>query len=116
VIAADISDAAAAFGEHALSIGEPQLATWAARQGQLANRYDQSLWRILLRAAGDRLILQRVWQELNALLAIDGDPAANFDPVTVDLYNDLNTPRHEAAEVVLLQDEDDAVMPTRQAV
>jgi hypothetical protein len=116
VIAADISDAAVALGEHALSIGETQLATWAARQGHLANRYDQSLWRILLRAASDKPTLQRIWQELNALLAIDGDPSVDVDPATVDLYNVLNTPRQEAAEVVVLQDDDDAVIPTRQAV
>ncbi|MGD0256119.1 MAG: LysM peptidoglycan-binding domain-containing protein [Acidimicrobiales bacterium] len=116
VIAADISDAAVALGEHALSIGEPQLATWAARQGQLANRYDQGLWRILLRAADDKTTLQRLWQELNALLAIDGDPTADLDPTTVDLYSALNGPRSPAAEVVVLQDVDDAVIPTRQAV
>jgi hypothetical protein len=115
-IVADISDAAAALGEHALFIGEPQLATWAARQGQLANRYDQSLWRVLLRSAGDKLTRQRVWQELNALLAIDGDTDADLAPATVDLYNTLNTPRQAAAEVVLLQDDDDAIIPTRQAV
>jgi LysM repeat protein len=116
VIIADIGDAAAILGEHALSIGEPQLASWAARQGHLTNRYDQSLWRILLRAAGDKPTLQRIWQELNALLAIDGDPAVDLAPVTVDLYNALNTPRQAAAEVVVLQDDDDAVIPTRQAV
>jgi hypothetical protein len=116
VIVADISDAAAALGEHALSIGEPQLATWAARQGQLANRYDQGLWRVLLQAAGDNPGLQRVWQELNALLAIDGDPAVDLDPATVDLYNVLSTPRSPAAEVVVLQDDDHAIIPTRQAV
>jgi hypothetical protein len=116
VIVADISDAAAALGEHALSIGEPQLATWAARQGQLADRYDQSLWRVLLRAAGDNPGLQRVWQELNALLAIDGDPAVDLDPATVDLYNVLNTARSPAADIVVLEDDDDVVIPTRQAV
>ena len=52
-IVAEIVDAAVALAEHALSDGEAQLATWAARQGQLADRYDQGLWRILLRAAGD---------------------------------------------------------------
>jgi hypothetical protein len=116
VMVADISDAAVALGEHALSIGEPRLATWAARQGHLANRYDQSLWRILLRAAGDKPTLQRVWQELNALLAVDGDPDADLDSATIDLYSALNTPRSAAAEVVVLQDDDDAVIPTRQAV
>jgi hypothetical protein len=116
VISAEISDAAAALGEHALSMGEPQLASWAARQGHLANRYDQSLWRVLLRAAGDDPTRQRVWQELCALLAIDGDPVADLNPATVNLYNLLNTSRQEAAEVVVLQDGDDAVIPTRQAV
>jgi len=116
VIVDDITDAACALGEHALSIGEPQLATWAARQGQLANRYDQGLWRILLRAACDNPSLQRIWHELHALLAVDGDPSADLDPVTVDLYNVLNTSRSPAAEVVVLQDDDDAVIPTRQVV
>ena len=116
VIVDDIADAACALGEHALSIGEPQLATWSARQGQLANRYDQRLWRILLRAACDNPALQRVWQELHALLAVDGDPGADLDPSTVDLYNVLNTPRSTAADVVVLQDDDDAVIPTRQVV
>ena len=115
-IVADIVDAAVALGEHALSIGEPQLATWAARQGQLANRYDQGLWRILLRAAGDNPARERIWQELRDLLAVDGDPAADLDPATVDLYNVLSTPRPASADVVVLQDDDDVVIPTRQAV
>ena len=79
-------------------------------------RYDQSLWRVLLRAAGDNPGLQRVWQELNALLAIDGDPAVDLDPATVDLYNVLNTARSPAADIVVLEDDDDVVIPTRQAV
>ena len=52
VLADSIADAALALGEIALAQAESQLATWAARQGQLANRYDQGLWRVLLRAAG----------------------------------------------------------------
>ncbi len=116
VITAEISDTAAALGEHALSTGDAQLATWAARQGQLANRYDQGLWRILLRAASDHPARLRVWQELNDLLAIDDDPSADVDPATVDLYNVLNTPRQEAVEVIVLEDDDDAIIPTRQAV
>jgi len=116
VIVDDITDAAAGLGEHTLGFGEPQLATWAARQGQLANRYDQGLWRILLRAASDNNSLQRTRQELCDLLAIDGDPTADLDPGTADLYNALNTAKPPAAEVIVLQDDDDAVIPTRQAV
>jgi hypothetical protein len=116
VIIDDIVDAAAVFGEHALSIGDQQLATWAVRQGQLANRYDQGLWRILLRAAGDNPGRQRVWQELHALLAVDGNPVDDLDPATVDLYHVLNVSRPTASEVVVLQGEDDAVIPTRRAV
>ena len=63
-IVAEIVDAAVSLAEHALSDGEAQLATWAARQGQLADRYDQGLWRILLRAAGDNPTRERIWQEL----------------------------------------------------
>jgi hypothetical protein len=116
VIVDDITDAAAGLGEHTLGFGEPQLATWAARQGQLANRYDQGLWRILLRAASDNNSLQRTRQELCDLLAIDGDPTADLDPGTADLYNALNTAKPLGGEVIVLQDDDDAVIPTRQAV
>ena len=104
-----------ALGEHALTVGDPQLATWAVRQGQLANRYDQGLWRILLRAAGDDATRERIWQELYDRLAVDGDPAADLDPATIDLYNALSVPR-PLSEVVVLQDDDDVVIPTRQAV
>jgi hypothetical protein len=116
VIVDDITDAAAGLGEHTLGFGEPQLATWAARQGQLANRYDQGLWRILLRAASKNNSLQRTWQELCDMLAIDGDVTADLDPGTADLYNALNTAKPPAAEVIVLQDDDNAVIPTRQAV
>ena len=116
VLADSIADAAMALGEIALADGESQLATWAARQGQLANRYDQGLWRVLLRAAEDHATLQQIWQELHALLAVDGDPAADLEPATVALYDSLNTPKRPAPEVVVLQDDDDAVIPTRRAV
>ena len=114
-IVAEIVDAAVALAELALSDGDAALATWAARQGQLADRYDQGLWRILLRAAGDSLSRERIWQELSDLLAVDGDAAADIDPATVDLYHSLSTPR-PLPEVVVLQEDDDVVLPTRQAV
>ena len=115
-IVAEIVDVAASLAELALSDGEAQLATWAARQGQLADRYDQGLWRILLRTAGDNPSRERIWQELSDLLAVDGDAAADLDPATVDLYRALSTPRPVPADVVVLQDDDDIVIPTRQAV
>ena len=114
-IVAEVVDAAVSLAEHALSVGEAQLATWAARQGQLADRYDQGLWRILLRAAGDSPSRERIWQELGDLLAVDGDPEADLDPVTVDLYHALSTPR-PLSDVVVLQEDDEIVIPTRQAV
>ena len=116
VIVADITDVADSLGEHALSYGKAELARWAARQGLLANRYDQGLWRILLRAARDSPTRQRIWEELHALISIDGDPASDLDIATVALYRDLNTPEPIADQVVVLQDDDEAVMPTRQAV
>jgi hypothetical protein len=116
VIVDDIVDAAATLGERALSAGDPQLATWAARQGHLANRYDQALWRILLRGASNIPGLERIWSELQALLAIDGDPSDDLDPATVDVYKALSIPRPFVDEVVILQDDDDAVLPTRQAI
>jgi hypothetical protein len=113
---AEIVDAAVSLAEQALHAGDNQIATWAARQGQLADRYDQSLWRVLLRAAEDQTARQRIWQELHDLLAVDGDDEDDIDPATVDLYEDLRMPRHLSADVVVLQDEDDMVIPTRQAV
>jgi hypothetical protein len=115
VVGDAITDAALALGELALSGGDPRLAAWAARQGQLANRYDQGLWRILLRAAGDDAARQQIWNELYALLAVDGDPVDDLEPATCHLYDSLSTPMRPASEVVVLQD-DDAVLPTRQAV
>jgi LysM repeat protein len=115
-IVAEIVDAAVSLAELAMSEGEAQLATWAARQGQLADRYDQGLWRILLRAAGDNPTRERIWQELCDLLAVDGDAAADLDPATVDLYRVLSTPRSVSADVVVLQEDDEVVIPTRQAV
>ena len=115
-IVAEVVDAAVSLAEHALSVGEAQLATWAARQGQLADRYDQGLWRILLRAAGDNPARERIWQELGNLLAVDGDVAADLDPETVDLYRVLNGLKPASAQVVVLQDDGDVVLPTRQAV
>jgi hypothetical protein len=116
VVIDDITDAAVTLAEQALSAGDPQLATWAARQGQLANRYDMGLWRILLRAARGNSELQSIWQELHALLGTDGDVAADLDADTVDLYCLLSAPRPPNGEVIVLQDDDDTVLPTRQAV
>jgi hypothetical protein len=116
VVGDAITDASLALGELALEDGDPRLAAWTARQGQLANRYDQGLWRILLRAAGDDAACQQIWNELHALLAVDGDPIDDLEPATLNLYGSLSTPRRAASEVVVLQDDDDAVLPTRQAV
>jgi hypothetical protein len=115
-IVAEIVDAAVSLADNALSTGNAGLATWAARQGQLADRYDQSLWRVLLRAAGDDQTRARIWRELHDLLAVDGDPAADLDPETVDLYELLSTPRAASVDVIVLQDDDEMVIPTRQAV
>jgi hypothetical protein len=116
VVGDAITDAALALCELALNDRDPRLATWAVRQGQLANRYDQGLWRILLRAAGDDTARQQIWNELHALLAVDGHPAEDLEPATLDLYASLSTPRRPASDVVVLQDDDEAVIPTRQAV
>ncbi len=116
VVGDAITDAALTLGELALDDGDPQLATWSARQGQLANRYDQGLWRVLLRAAGDESARKQIWGELHALLAVDGDPAEDLEPATLELYASSSIPRRAASEVVVLQADDDAVLPTRQAV
>jgi hypothetical protein len=116
VVGDAITDASLTFGELALDDGDPRLAGWAARQGQLANRYDQGLWRILLRAAEEDTARQQIWNELHALLVIDGDPGEDIEPATLDLYDSLSATRRTAAEVIVLQDDDDAVLPTRQVV
>jgi hypothetical protein len=113
VVGEAITDAALALGEQALDDDDPRLAAWAARQGQLANRYDQGLWRILLRAAADDAARQQIWNELHALLAVDGHPAEDLEPATLNLYASLGRP---ASRVVVLQDDDEAVLPTREAV
>jgi hypothetical protein len=116
VVGDAITDVSLALGDLALDDGNPRLASWAARQGQLANRYDQGLWRILLRAAGDDAARQQIWNEVHALLAVDGDSAEDLEQATLDLYGSLCTPRQASSGVVVLQDDDGAVIPTRQAV
>ena len=116
VVCDGITDSALTLGERALEGGDPQLAAWAARQGQLANRYDQGLWRIRLRAACEDSARQQVWKELHALLGVDSDPAEDLEPATVGLYRSLSTPRPTAPEVAAMQNDDDAVLPTRRAV
>jgi hypothetical protein len=111
-----ITDTALTLGELALDDGNPGLAAWAARQGQLANRYDQHLWRILLRAAPDNTARQQIWNELNALLAVEGDPLEDLDLATLDLYSSLNEAKRTNAVAVVLNGDDDAVLPTRRAV
>ena len=59
---------------------------------------------------------ERIWQELCDLLAVDGDAAFDLDPATVDLYRVLSTPMPVSADVVVLQEDDDVILPTRQAV
>src|ERR1019366_7472407 len=103
VVGDAITDASLALGELALDNGDPRLATWAARQGQLANRYDQGLWRILLQAASDDTARQQIWNELHALLAVDGDPVDDIEPATLELYGSLRIPRRAVPEVIVLQ-------------
>ena len=43
-------------------------------------------------------------------------PSTDLDPATVDLYRVLSTPKPASADVVVLQDDDDVVFPTCQAV
>ncbi len=111
-----ITDTALTLGELALDDGRPRLAAWAARQGQLANRYDQGLWRLVLRAAEDDTSRRQIWSELHALLAVDGAPTEDLEAATLDLYASLSDPGPRASDIVVLQDGDDTVIPTRRAV
>jgi hypothetical protein len=116
VVGDAITDAALTLGERALEDDDPGLAAWAARQGQLANRYDQGLWRILFRAAASDTARQQIWNELQALLAVDGNLTDDLEPATLALYVSLGPLRRPSSGVVVLQDDDAAVLPTRQAV
>ena len=115
VIGEAVTDTALTLGELALNDGNPRLAAWASRQGHLVNRYDQGLWRILLRAAGDTTARQTIWNELGALLAVDDNPIDDLDPVTLSLYDSLNSPSGLTTEVLVFQDDSDAIIPTRHA-
>jgi hypothetical protein len=116
VVGDAITDTALKLGELALDDGDRLLAAWAARQGQLANRYDQGLWRVLIRAATDEPARRQIWRELYAVLAVDGDPTAELEPATVALYDWFDTPERTAADILVLGDDDEAVIPTRRAV
>lgn len=100
-VADSIADAALVLGEFSPVRGDPRLAPWAARQGQLANRYDKSLWRVLLRAADNHTTLRQTWRELRALLEVEGDVAADIEAATVDLYGWLSASKRIAGVVAL---------------
>jgi cytoskeletal protein RodZ len=116
VVSEAVTDMALTLGEHALEDGDLRLAAWAARQGQLVNRYDQGLWRMRLRGAKDDTARQQIWNELLDLLAVDGDSDKDIEPATLDLYDSLSATARQRSEVIVYQNEDDAVLPTREAV
>jgi len=68
-----IVDAADHLAQLCLDADEPAEAAWAARRGLLANRYDQRLYRALLRAAHARGNLAGLDSILNELLQVLDD-------------------------------------------
>jgi hypothetical protein len=92
-VEAIIVDLAGRYAEHCLSVGDPNGAQWAARQGLRASAYDERLYRVLMRAAeaaGHPAGVESVMAELIHLVAEDVEPYDAVHPETLDLYRVLS--------------------------
>jgi DNA-binding SARP family transcriptional activator len=92
-VEAVIVDLAGRYAEHCLSVGDPNGAQWAARQGLRASAYDERLYRVLMRAAeaaGHPAGVESVMAELIHLVAEDVEPYDAVHPETLDLYRVLS--------------------------
>jgi DNA-binding SARP family transcriptional activator len=92
-VEAVIVDLAGRYAEHCLSLGDPNGAQWAARQGLRASAYDERLYRVLMRAAeaaGHPAGVESVMAELVHLVAEDVEPYDAVHPETLDLYRVLS--------------------------
>ncbi|MDF1596202.1 MAG: LysM peptidoglycan-binding domain-containing protein [Acidimicrobiia bacterium] len=97
-----IDNAAHRLAEYALTHGDPEQATWAARKGLVATGACEECYRNLMRAAiaeGNQVALEAVYTELLAVIDADEGPdAATFlDPKTVELYEGESRGRRRQA-------------------
>ncbi len=97
-----VDDAAHRLAQHALTKGDPELATWAARKGLAATGACEECYRNLMRAAvaeGNQVALEALYTELLAIIDADEGPDAStfLDPETVELYEQLSRKRRRQA-------------------
>ena len=97
-----VDDAAHRLAQHALTNGDPELATWAARKGLAATGACEECYRNLMRAAvdeGNRVALEALYTELLAIIDADEGPDTStfLDSETVELYEQLSRKRRRQA-------------------
>lgn len=97
-----VDDAAHRLAQHALTKGDPELATWAARKGLVATGACEECYRNLMRAAfadGNQVALEALYTELLAIIDADEGPDTStfLDPETVELYEQLSRKRKRQA-------------------
>ena len=92
-IEAAVVDCALRLGEHCLSNGDPDGASFAAQMAVRASPWDERLHRLLMRAAdaaGNRSGVEEILRHLALLLEVDGDPLLGVHPETAALYGQLS--------------------------
>jgi DNA-binding SARP family transcriptional activator len=88
-----IIECALRYGDNRLEAGDPDAVAWAAQRGLRANPYDESLHRLLMRAAdavGNRSGVDAVFRALLLIIDIEGDGESSVHPETADLYEELS--------------------------
>lgn len=91
-IEAAVVSTASLLAEHHLATANPSGAEWAARQGLKVSRYDERLYRLLMRAAdlaGNPAGVEAAMVELAHLVADDVEPFDVVHPETLELYRRL---------------------------
>lgn len=86
----DVVEAATQAAELATSLRQGKVARWAARQGLLASRGDERLYRCLMAAAGasgDRAEVERLMEELCSVRELAD--LGELEDATLDLYRRL---------------------------
>jgi DNA-binding SARP family transcriptional activator len=86
-------DLASRYADACLVRGDPEAASWAARQGLRVSAYDERLYRVLMRAAdaaGNPAGVESTLDELVTLIAEDVEPFDAVHPETLELYQSLS--------------------------
>jgi nucleoid-associated protein YgaU len=97
-----IDNAAHRLAKHALQIGKPEQATWAARKGLTASWACEECYRNLMRAAitqDDQTALEAIYNELAAMVDADQGPDATswLAAETIGLYEEHSRNRRRHA-------------------